>query len=79
MSRKQGPRAVGMRPSAIAAGRRHDALGKFTATMRGDDMHSEQGPACLGMGAPVHVVRVESLLGYIRSLNRSFKEVGDGY
>jgi hypothetical protein len=42
-------------------------------------MHSEQGPACLGMGAPVHVVRVESLLGYIRSLNRSFKEVGDGY
>lgn len=43
-------------------------------------MHSEQGPqACLGMRSPVRVVHVESPHGYIRSLNHSIKEVGDGH
>ena len=44
MSRKQGPRAAGMRPSAIAVSRRHGAFGNFTAIMRGDGMSRKQGP-----------------------------------
>jgi len=40
MSMKQGPRSAGMRPSAIAFSRRHDAFGNFTAIMRGEGMCS---------------------------------------
>jgi|GEM_PF-2104768 len=53
MSRKQGPRIAGMRPSAIAAGRRHDAFENFAAIMGRDGMSRKQGPqACLGMRSP---------------------------
>jgi len=49
MSRKQGPRIAGMRPSAIAAGRRHDAFENFAAIMGRDGMNRKQGPRATGM------------------------------
>jgi len=80
MSRKQGPRAAGMRPSAIAAGRRYDVPENFPVFMRGGNMHSEQGPqACLGMRSPVHVVRVRLLPGDMNSLGHGLLEVGHGH
>jgi len=81
MSREQGPRAAGMRPSAIAASRRCDVPENFPVVMRGDDMRSEQGPqACLGMGSPARVVRAEFPQGrnnYSRS--QSLLEVNHGH
>ncbi len=49
MSREQGPRAAGMRPTAIAARRRHpDAeIGKDGS--EGGGMSREQGPRAAGM------------------------------
>jgi hypothetical protein len=81
MSRKQGPRTAGMRPSAIAASRRCDVPENFPVVMRGDDMLSEQGPqACLEMRTPAHVVRVESPQGSHKySLSYGLLEVGHGH
>jgi hypothetical protein len=80
MSRKQGPRAAGMRPSAIAASRRCDVPDNFPVVMKGDSMRSEQGPqTCLGMRSSAHVVRVQLLQGNNNSLSYSLHEVCHGH
>ncbi len=74
MSRKQGPRTAGMRPSAIAVGRRYDTLGNFTAIMRGDGMSRKQGPRTAGMRpSAIAVGRRYDTLGNFTAIMR-----GDG-
>jgi hypothetical protein len=80
MSRKQEPRAAGMRPSAIAVSRRHDAFGNFTAIMRGDGMSRKQGSqACLEMRSPVHAVHFRLLPSDKNSLAHVLLEANYGY
>jgi hypothetical protein len=80
MSRKQGPRAAGMRPSAIAAGRRCDGFEIFSVATRGGSMSRKQGPRATGMRTPAHVVRVESLQGNHKySLSYGLLEVCHGH
>ena len=49
MSRKQGPRAVGMRPSANAAHRRPAAARKSDIRQGGGGMSRKRGPRTAGM------------------------------
>jgi hypothetical protein len=49
MSSEQGPRGAGMRPSAIAAGRRRRGHNVMTNSSEGGGMSSEQGPRGAGM------------------------------
>ena len=52
MSRKQGPREAGMRPSAIAAGRRCNAMGIFSEKIGGDSMTARCIATGCGAGLP---------------------------
>ena len=79
MSRKQGPRAAGMRPSAIAASRRCDVPENFPVFMRGDGMSRKQGPRAVGMRPPVHVVRVRLSPGDMNSPGHCLLEVYHGH
>ena len=49
MSREQGPRAVGMRPSANAAWSRPGWAGIGTMVEEASSMSREQGPRAVGM------------------------------
>jgi hypothetical protein len=79
MSRKQGPRTAGMRPSAIAVRCRRVESGNCEDRRGGINMRSEQGPRAAGMRSPVHVVHVRLLPGGINSPDHSLLEVGHGH